>query len=72
MFLLTDDPIPDDGILEFIRQNFGDKIRGPMKDTIFQRRTIIRQLDSSELDYIPKIVEIMPRLFDMDGMVSLM
>ncbi|XP_035701037.1 uncharacterized protein LOC118433332 [Folsomia candida] len=53
-----------------MRQSFGHEVKSPMAKTVFQRRTIIRTSRVTNFEFVPYIVEIMPRLFDMEGMIS--
>ncbi|XP_035701273.1 uncharacterized protein LOC118433446 isoform X3 [Folsomia candida] len=46
-----DDPDPEEGILEYIRQNFGTDVDSAMKNTVFQRRTVIRRLNAITQDF---------------------
>ncbi|XP_035700458.1 uncharacterized protein LOC118433026 [Folsomia candida] len=70
-----DNPEPDEAKLEFMKQNVGSEVIKMMKETAFQRRTIIRrhfdayhkQLDISAL---AKLAEMMRPLFDTEGMKS--
>lgn len=54
-----------------MRQSFGHEVKSPMAKTVFQRRTIIRTSRVTNFEFVPYIVEIMPRLFDMEGMVNI-
>ncbi|XP_035701272.1 uncharacterized protein LOC118433446 isoform X2 [Folsomia candida] len=65
-----DDPDPEEGILEYIRQNFGTDVDSAMKNTVFQRRTVIRRLNAVNVDILDNLVVSMPRLFDTEGMIT--
>ncbi len=57
--------------MEFMKQNVGPEVIDKLKETVFQRRTIIRRIMTQILppDF-EKIPKLMPRLFDIEGMVS--
>ncbi|XP_035707212.1 uncharacterized protein LOC118435347 isoform X2 [Folsomia candida] len=67
-----DDPEPDEKVLEYLKHNSGEDTKSIMKNTVFQRRTIIRRLS-----WVENILErkegsnkspgLMPRLFDTEG-----
>lgn len=54
-----------------MKQNVGPEVIDKLKETVFQRRTIIRRIMTQILppDF-EKIPKLMPRLFDIEGMVS--
>lgn len=65
----TDDPEPEDDKMTFMQQNFGIEITQVMKDTVFSRRSLIRKRRGLGDKGISELMEIMPRLFDTEGMV---
>lgn len=67
--IIKEDPEPEEKTLEYLRHNFGPDVSEKMKDTVFQRRTIIRRHMSKLLAGFEKIPSLMPRLFDMEGLV---
>lgn len=56
-------------MLEFLRQNRGADIVDTMKSTVFMRRTVIRDEMKDNLAGFRRIPGIIPRLFDVEGMV---
>ncbi|OXA42106.1 Sterile alpha motif domain-containing protein 3 [Folsomia candida] len=62
-----ENPTPDEKELEFLRQNHGQEIKIKMKETVFQRRTFIRQ--QTGVDGLLSIIKCMPRLVDTEGMI---
>lgn len=64
-----ENPTPDEKELEFLRQNHGQEIKIKMKETVFQRRTFIRQ--QTGVDGLLSIIKCMPRLVDTEGMVGM-
>lgn len=67
LFIELDNPEPDEKIFEFLRQNFGGVVKGKMLETVFQRRTFIRQ--QKGVDGLNNIIQHSPRLFDTEEMV---
>ncbi len=68
---LIDNPEEDKKLLEFLRQHSDEaEVKPIMLQTVFQRRTVIRRLNGEGIDGFDKIPPIMPRLFDMMGMVK--
>ncbi|OXA49832.1 hypothetical protein Fcan01_15443 [Folsomia candida] len=70
-----DNPDPDEKIMLYLRQNFppnhNSEILEKMKETVFSRKTIIRRcIDKEDYTDLKQIPEIMPRLFDLQGMVK--
>jgi hypothetical protein len=60
----------DDKVLEYLKHNFGEDTKSIMKDTVFERRTIIRRyLANEKIEGLEKITNLMPRLFDVEGNV---
>lgn len=67
LFIELDNPEPDEKIFEFLRQNFGGVVKDKMLETVFQRRTFIRQ--QKGVDGLNNIIQHSPRLFDTEEMV---
>lgn len=68
--LILDDQEPEEDILTYMQHNFGNEIKNHMKDTVFSRRTYIRRLHQTGQFHLESIMNIMPRLFDTEGMVG--
>lgn len=73
--IFSDNPDPDEKIMLYLRQNFppnhNSEILEKMKETVFSRKTIIRRcIDKEDYTDLKQIPEIMPRLFDLQGMVK--
>lgn len=74
--VMLDDPEPDEKVLEYLKHNSGEDTKSIMKNTVFQRRTIIRRLSWVEnilerKEGSNKIPGLIPRLFDTEGNVSI-
>ncbi|XP_035712266.1 uncharacterized protein LOC118437400 [Folsomia candida] len=64
-----DNPEPDEKVLEFLRQNKGQDVLPTMKSSTFMRRTVIREEMQQNLVGFRRIPSILPRLFDIKGMI---
>ncbi|XP_035712958.1 uncharacterized protein LOC118437743 [Folsomia candida] len=68
-----DEPEPDERKFEYMRQNKGVEVINIMKNTVFQRRTLIRRHTSQpgtlDISALPKLCEILRPLFDTDNMI---
>ncbi|XP_035713852.1 uncharacterized protein LOC118438145 [Folsomia candida] len=64
-----ENPERDEKILEYLRQNRGEGVISSMKTTVFMRRTVIRHELKDNLAGFLRLPGILPRLFDMEGMI---